>query len=86
MDWGRTVSGSIIPFLDGGAVFDEAATRAMGMAYDDMLLALNDRGQPHVVKEALAKRIIAIAKTGERDPDKIYKRALAAFGFDREIS
>ena len=80
------MSASIIPFLDDRAVFDDAITRAMGEAYDKTLHALHDRGQPDVVKEALAKRIIEIAKTGEREPDQMYKRALAAFGLDREVS
>jgi hypothetical protein len=82
------MSATITPFLDDRAAFDDAATHAMGEAYDRAILALDakDRGRPSVVQEALAKRIIEIAKTGERKPDQIYQQALAAFGLDRDAS
>ena len=38
-------------------------------------------GQPDIVKEIIAKRIVEIAKTGERDPVQLCERALAALGF-----
>jgi hypothetical protein len=79
------MSASIISFLNKDVAFDDAAIRVMGEAYDKALAALHDQGQPTVVREALARRIIEIAKMGERDPDKIYKRALAAFGLGRDL-
>jgi hypothetical protein len=45
---------------------------------------LHDRGQPQVVQEIIAKRIIDIAMTGERDPDELARRALQALGLTPE--
>ena len=54
----------------------------MGAAFDKAARALHDKGQPALVREIIAKRIIEISKTGERDPDKICSRALEAFGLE----
>jgi hypothetical protein len=60
--------------------FDAEATRVMGKAYDKARRALHDKGQPDVVQEVIAMRIIDIAATGERDPDELARRALQALG------
>jgi hypothetical protein len=73
---------TIIPFLKDGS-FDPDTTRAMGEAFDKARKLLHDRGQPAMVQEIIAKRIIDIARTGERDPEKMCKQALAAFGIER---
>ena len=75
------MSAAIVPYLNGAA-FDPELTHAMGEAYDCAFRALHDRGQPAVVHEVIAKRIIEIAKTGERDPNKLCERALQTFGID----
>jgi len=36
--------------------------------------------QPDIVKEVIARRIISLAQKGERDPDRLCARALAALG------
>jgi hypothetical protein len=79
---GSSVASNIVPFLKDGS-FDPDAVRVMGDAFDRARKLLHDRGQPGVVQEIIAKRIIAIAEGGERDPDKMCKLALAAFGIDR---
>jgi hypothetical protein len=71
----------IIPFLKD-RVFDTDATKAMGEGYDKARRMLHDRGQPHIVQEIIAKRIIDIAMAGERDPDELARRALLALGLD----
>ncbi len=73
---------TIIPFLKDGS-FDPDTTRAMGEAFDKARKLLHDRGQPVMVQEVIAKRIIEIARTGERNPDKMCTQALAAFGIER---
>jgi hypothetical protein len=62
------------------AVFDDRTTEVMGEAFEKARTELHDRGQPDIVYEILATRIIEAAKAGERDPEKLVKRALAAFG------
>jgi len=73
----------ILPFLKDSS-FDSETTRAMGEAYDKTRKLLHDRGQPHLVQEVLARKVIDVARTGERDPDKICERVLKAFGIDKE--
>ena len=60
--------------------FDPEITSIMGQAYECACKALRDIGQPELVKTVIAKRIIAIAKTGERNPDRLCERALKALG------
>jgi hypothetical protein len=55
----------------------------MGEAFDAACKDLDEAGQPSVVYEAVAKRIIEVAKSGERDPNKLRDRALTAFGHKR---
>jgi hypothetical protein len=68
---------SILPFIPRG-VFDDAATKAMGEAFDAACKALHDTGQPTVVYEVMARRIIAAARKGERDIWRLRRAALEA--------
>jgi hypothetical protein len=52
----------------------------MGEAFDAACTALHDTGQPFIVHEVMAKRIIDAAKTGERDPTRLRDIAMAAVG------
>jgi hypothetical protein len=77
---------SIVRFIkeaEVGSVFDDHATKAMGEAFEAACKDLDEAGQPSVVYEAVAKRIIEIAKSGERDPNQLRDRALTAFGHKR---
>jgi hypothetical protein len=75
--------GSILPFIArSGAVFNDIATQIMGEAFDAACKELHDRGQPAVVYEVIAKRIIEAARKGERDPGRLRNAGLAALGFD----
>lgn len=42
-----------------GIVFDDHATKAIGDAFDAACTALHDSGQPQIVYEVIAKRIMA---------------------------
>jgi hypothetical protein len=52
----------------------------MTKAYGQACRMLHDKGQPEVVQEVIARRILEIARTGERDPDRLCERVLADFG------
>jgi hypothetical protein len=82
--WGSFTVASILPFLRAERHFDDEATRLMGKAFDAACESLDDTGQPIIVREALARRIIEAAKRGERDPDRLRDIALAALGYDRD--
>jgi hypothetical protein len=66
-----------------GSVFDDQATKAMGEAFEAACKHLDEAEQPSVVYEAVAKRIIEMAKSGERDPNQLRDRAQTAFGHKR---
>jgi hypothetical protein len=70
--------GSILPFIrKAGSVFDDRVTEILGEAFDDACKALHDRGQPPIVYEVIAKRIIDAAWKGERDPVRLRDAGLA---------
>ena len=60
--------------------FDDAATSAMGEAFDKACKSLRNFGS--AVPAIIANRIIAAAKDGERDPTRLYEQALKAFGIN----
>ena len=65
---------SILPFARNKSDFDDEATRIMGEAFDAACKGLRDTGQPTLVHEIIAKRIIKAAKKGERDPARFAKQ------------
>ena len=74
---------TIRPFLKG-ASFDAEHVKAMGEAFDSVIRELHDNGkQSSVVRKVIAERIIALAKSGERDPDKLCELAMDALGVKR---
>ena len=69
-----------IPIQNGG--FDDAATLAMGEAFDKACKSLRSFGTACTVREIIAKRIIAVATNGERDPARLRDQALLALGIE----
>jgi hypothetical protein len=61
--------------------FDDAATLAMGEAFDNACKSLQNFGS--AVPAIIAERIIAAAKAGERDPARLYEQALKTFDTER---
>jgi hypothetical protein len=59
--------------------FDDAATSAMGKAFDQACKSLQDFGS---APEIIANLIIAAAKDGERDFARLYEHALNAFAIE----
>jgi hypothetical protein len=57
-------------------VFDPEALAAIVEAFDLACKALDDGGQPKIVREIIAQRIIEAAGRGERDPVRLAKAAL----------
>jgi hypothetical protein len=60
--------------------FDDAATLAMGEAFDRARKSFRNLGS--AMPEIIAYLIIKAAKTGERDPARLYEQALKVFGMD----
>ena len=62
--------------------FDDAATSAMGEAFDNACVSLRRFGSLITAREMIAKRIMAAVKNGERDPIRLYEQALIPFGIE----
>jgi hypothetical protein len=56
--------------------FDSETLAAIDEAFDVACKALDDTGQPKMVREVIAERIIEAAGRGERDPVRLVKAAL----------
>ena len=65
----------ITPFLNGEQ-FDSETTRVLGVALEMICIALRTGDCDDDVKQALATKIIALAKLGERNPDMLCEQAL----------
>ena len=62
--------------------FDDAATSAMGEAFDQGLQIASKFRAACTVREIIAKRIVAAARNGERDPARLHEQALIPFGIE----
>jgi hypothetical protein len=66
------------------ASFGDAETvRVMDDAFDQICQHLQDTGQPEIVREVIAEKIVAAAKRGERDPVRLRDIVLGSFGLQR---
>jgi hypothetical protein len=76
---------SILPFIrKAGIVFDDRITQVIGEAFDNACTRLRDTGQPTIVYEVIAKRIIDAARDGERDLARLRNAGLTALGLERD--
>ena len=69
----------ITPFLKGEN-FDPETKRIMGVAFEAARSSLRLSDVSDRVVEVVAKKIIELAKAGERNPDLLCERALADLG------
>jgi hypothetical protein len=77
------VSTTIIPvFLEASS--DPKVIDVMNSAYGKACRMLHDKGQPALVQEVIARRIMEMTKGGERDPNRICQRVLADLGLERD--
>ena len=65
----------IRPFLNGEQ-FDQETIRILGVALEHVCIAPPTGDCDDDVKQAIANKIIELAKTGERNPDLLCERAL----------
>jgi hypothetical protein len=65
------------------SVFGPKDLKMIATAYDDVLSALDLPKDDSPVTEIVAKKIIEIAQTGERDPLRVSAQAIAELGIPR---
>jgi hypothetical protein len=80
---GQAVVGQILKFIPPDTVFDPDTAAMLGAVFDKAVASFDLDNQPEIVREAIAKRIIALAAKGERNPDHLGKAAVAALGVGR---
>jgi hypothetical protein len=56
--------------------FDQETLRILGVAFSQVCIALRIGDCDDHVRQAIASKIIELAKTGERNPDLLCERAL----------
>ena len=66
------------------AAFAPEVIQVMVDAWEKACSQLPDKGKSDHVKELLAKQIIELARSGERDVGRLCQQALKATGFDRQ--
>jgi hypothetical protein len=65
----------IRPFLNG-EYFDPETVRILGVAFAQLCIALRIGDCDDDVRQAIANKIIALAKNGERDPERLTEHVL----------
>jgi hypothetical protein len=70
----------IRPYLADGERFDAETLRILGIAFEMARVALGDPNQDDLTHETIARQIIELAKTGERDADRLCDQALTRLG------
>ena len=75
--WGRGVP--IRAFLKTQHGFDDESIRVMGIAFECARSVLRIASSDDPVSVKIATRIIELANTGERDPDKLCDFAIDGF-------
>jgi hypothetical protein len=53
------------------SAFDPEATQTLCVAFDKVCSTIAERDRSEFVKELIARRVIALAERGERDPHKL---------------
>jgi hypothetical protein len=56
---------------------DPATVRLLCAAYDRAVKELRDSGQPEIVNEIIAQKILQLCEQGERDFDRLVSGALS---------
>jgi len=68
--------GKVLQFFRPETAFDAETTAVMIAAYEKATAAIELKSLPAIMREVAARRIIALASKGERDPDRLCAAAL----------
>jgi hypothetical protein len=65
----------ITPYLNGER-FEPETKRVLGVAFEQVSIALRIGASDDDVKQAIANKVIELARAGERNPDILCERVL----------
>ena len=74
------MSADILELLPKENSFDNVVTHLMSEAFYEACRLLDDRGQPTIVRQLIAKRVIDLTVAGERRSSEIATKALCTLG------
>ena len=63
--------------------FDQETIRNLALAFDYVQAELREQGKLVFMEDVLAKRIVELAESGERDPEKLCDAILSEHGITR---
>ena len=66
--------------------FDPKSTQSLCIAFDKVCGAIADENRSEFVKELIARRVIALAERGERDPDKLAEATTSSLGLQARVT
>ena len=69
--------GQLLPFARRETAFDLQTTSILIAAYETVIQRIASHRQPGALREIAARRIIALASRGERNPERLCAAALA---------
>jgi hypothetical protein len=72
--------GRVIPFVRAETAFDVETTGILIAAYEAAIESIDRHVQSAALREIAARRIIALASRGERNPARLCAAALATIG------
>ena len=75
----------LTPFLAGGN-FDPQAIEAMSAAFEGVCESLRLLNRNDPVTEIVARMVVEVARTGERDPERIRDLVLISLNESGELS
>ena len=75
----------LTPFLKGGN-FDPRAIEAMSAAFEAVCASLQLLNRTDPVTEIVARMVVEVARTGERDPERIRDLVLISLNESGELS
>jgi hypothetical protein len=67
-----------------GVSFSPEEVRSMTLAYEAVRRKLHDRGQPELVNEIIAKRIVDVGRTKALNAAEMANRVLKSFGLPED--
>ena len=62
------------------SAFDPEATQTLCLAFDKACSTVAERDRSEFVKELIARRVIALAERGVRDPDRLAEATTSSLG------
>jgi len=89
--WAGAGASSLAPFSSAGSCgmpirafleghqFEPETIRVMGLGFEMTMVALRLSDRDDVSKETVARKIIALAQAGERDPERLCESVLKEF-------